>query len=202
MFSSLIAGLSRLSTGAVWCGGAMTLVGALIVSVDVLSRKFLGFSVGGADEIAGYLLAIGTAWAFSFALLNRVNVRVDALYQTLPTRVRYVLDVVALISLTVLALLLTVYAFDVFSGSWERGSLSNSGVQTPLWIPQGLWLLGLMLFSTTAVAMTLRALAALWQRDWVWIRAHIGARSTEEEAVEEVAQGRASHDKLSRGGVS
>jgi TRAP-type C4-dicarboxylate transport system permease small subunit len=87
-----------LSLRAVWAGGALLFLAAFTVSVDVLARKLFTISLGGADELSGYAFAIGTAWAFSFALLRRANVGGDALYQHLPSKVWAVLDNNALVS--------------------------------------------------------------------------------------------------------
>lgn len=79
-----LAFADRLSRYAIWIGGAMVLASALLVSVDVLLRKLLVISLGGADELSGYAFAVGTTWALAFTLLRRANVRVDALYVRLP----------------------------------------------------------------------------------------------------------------------
>ncbi len=97
----------RLARYAVWCAGALMLAAALLVSVDVLMRKLLVISLGGADELSGYAFAIGTAWALAFTLLERANVRVDALYTHLPGPARMVLDVAALLALGFFVGLLT-----------------------------------------------------------------------------------------------
>ena len=86
----------RIALVAVWVGGAMMIFAACMVTVDVLLRKFLSVTLGGADEISGYLFGIATVWAFSYAALNRVNVRIDALYMHFPVWVRALLDLFGL----------------------------------------------------------------------------------------------------------
>ena len=71
----------------VWVGGALLLAAAITVSVDVIVRKLFNLSLGGADELSGYAFAIGVAWALPFALLQRANIRIDALYGKLPARI-------------------------------------------------------------------------------------------------------------------
>ena len=39
-----------LSRIAVWCAGALTIASVLLISFDVLARKFLGFTTGGAEN--------------------------------------------------------------------------------------------------------------------------------------------------------
>ncbi len=180
----------RVALRAVWIGGALLLASATLVSVDVTIRKLFHLSVGGADEISGYAFAIGVAWAFPFALLRRANVRIDALYQHMPARVAALLDLVALIALAVFVTVLTRYAWEVVAGSWRLGALSNSQLKVPLWIPQGLWFLGLALFFTTTAMLTLRTGLALLSGDLATVRTLAGARSIEEEAADEAAYGK------------
>jgi TRAP-type C4-dicarboxylate transport system permease small subunit len=179
-----------LSLRAVWAGGALLVAAAFIVSVDVIARKLFALSLGGADELSGYAFAIGSAWAFPFALLRRANVRVDALYQHLPAKLCAVLDILALASLGVFAVFLARYGWDVMATSWALASRSNSALAVPLWIPQALWVAGFALFLATLALMLARALEALARGDWAWIQEWLGARSIVEEAADEAAYAR------------
>ena len=190
MLDRALTAADWLSLRAVWAGGALLLAAAFTVSVDVIARKLFAFSLGGADELSGYAFAIGSAWAFPFALLHRANVRVDALYQHLPARLCAVLDILALVALGVFAVFLARYGWDVMATSWSLASRSNSALKVPLWIPQALWVAGLALFLATLTLMLARALRALAGGDWAWIHAQLGARSVVEEAADEAAYAR------------
>src|SRR3954470_30451 len=89
----------RFSQWGLWFGGALVLFAAVLIGVDVLMRKFLARSIGGADELAGYSLAIGTAWGLGAALLDRAHIRIDSLYVLFPQKLRLLLDLVALVLL-------------------------------------------------------------------------------------------------------
>lgn len=178
-----------LSRGAVWVGGALTIASVLLISFDVLARKFLGFNTGGADELSSYAFAISTSWALAFATLQRANVRVDVLYQYFPVRISALLDWLALVSLGVFMVFLTYYAFDVASTSLAQDSAANTPLATPLWIPQGLWVLGLAWMCIVVALMLLRASAALVTGDIDLVKEICGVRSSQEEAEEEAAAG-------------
>src|SRR5215216_660422 len=92
-----IAGARRFTQWGLWFGGALVLVAAVLIGVDVLMRKFLARSIGGADELAGYTLAIGTAWGLGAALIDRAHIRIDSLYLLFPRKLRLLLDLAALI---------------------------------------------------------------------------------------------------------
>ena len=177
----------RLAGFGLWFSGGLILLAACLVSYDVIARKLFNTSLGGADELSGYALAIGCAWAFPFALLQRVNVRIDALYQYMPQSLARALDVVALLVLGWFVVLLGFYGFSLVSGSFARGSMSNSQLKIALWIPQGLWFAGLAAYVFTWLALTLRMLQALITRDMAWVKSNIGARSIQDDAADELA---------------
>ena len=156
-----------LSLRAVWAGGALLLLAAFTVSVDVVLRKLFAVSLGGADELSGYAFAIGTAWAFAFALLRRANVRVDALYQHLPLKFCALLDILALLALGWFVAYLAFYGWQVLETSWTLSARSNSALKMPLWIPQSLWVAGLAAFAgdaraTACAVADRRSLAGDW----------------------------------------
>ena len=173
--------LARISQWAVWLGGLALLISAIIVTIDVTSRKLFGATLGGSDEISGYVFAASTTWAYSYCLLNRSNVRIDVLYNFLPERMRSILDVVGLALLFYYMSYLTRKAFDVFWTSWTGNSISNTTLLTPLWIPQLAWLAGLMLFVFTLGFLLLYTLIGLIRRDDSLVRRLAGAMSAEEE---------------------
>ncbi|MFJ1298683.1 TRAP transporter small permease subunit [Pseudomonadota bacterium AL_CKDN230030165-1A_HGKHYDSX7] len=196
LLGALLRRAEGLSRVAVWVGGALTIASVLLISFDVLARKFAGITMGGADELSSYAFAISTSWALAFATLQRANVRVDVVYQYLPVRVSAVLDWVAMVALAVFMVTLSYYAFDVVQTSWQQKATANTPLATPLWLPQGLWLLGLFWMCITVALMLLRASAALVTGDIELVKQICGVRSAQEEAEEEAAAG----ERMVKGG--
>src|SRR2546423_14884761 len=81
---AVMGGVRRLSQWGLWFGGALVLLAAILIGIDVVLRKLFDTSIGGADELAGYALAIGAAWSLAAALLERAHIRVDSLYVLFP----------------------------------------------------------------------------------------------------------------------
>jgi len=185
----LLQAAHTLSRGAVWVGGALTLASVALIAYDVIVRKLFVINVGGADELSGYAFAISTTWALAFAVLSRANVRVDVVYERLPVRAAAVLDWLSLVALGVFIVYLTRYGYEVVAASWWQNSAANTPLATPLWIPQGLWLLGLAWMCVVLALMLLRASFALVTGDLATLRALCGVRSAQEEAEEEAAAG-------------
>ncbi|AEC21158.1 hypothetical protein PT7_2618 [Pusillimonas sp. T7-7] len=185
----LLTYATTLSRIAIWVAGSLTLLSALYITADIITRKLLGFPLGGADELSGYAFAISISWALSFATLQRANIRIDALYQLLPPRLCAILDWVALVALAVFIAYLTRYAADVSMLSWTRNASANTVMATPLWIPQFLWLAGLTWLCIVLALMLIRSSLALATGDTAAISALCGIRSTQEEADEEAEAG-------------
>lgn len=180
---------SVLSRYAVWAAGGLIIASVLLISFDVLARKFLDFNTGGADELSSFAFAISTSWAFAFAVLQRANVRVDVIYQLLPIKAAAFLDWLSVVAMGVFMVFLTWYAKDVVAASWIQNSAANSTMATPLWIPQGMWLIGLVWMCIVMALMLARSSYLLITGDIHALQALCGVRSAQEEADEEAANG-------------
>lgn len=185
MFKSIHSWLTKASTFSVWCGGGALLICAVMVTLDVVSRKIFNVTMSGSDEITGYVFAASTTWAYSYCLLNRANVRIDALYNRLPPLVRGLLDLLGLTLLLVYVGLLATKAVAVFLETLEYDSTAQTTLATPLWIPQMFWVAGLVFFLITLAFVTLYTVVALIQRDLATISRIAGVRSVEEELEQE-----------------
>jgi TRAP-type mannitol/chloroaromatic compound transport system permease small subunit len=178
----------RIARVGAWFGGVVLIAAALLVGVEVVIRKAFSVSVGGADELAGYALAISTSWALAFTLLERAHIRIDSLYMHLPVRLCALLDIAGLMLLTAFFALITWYGFGVFQTSWTLGARSMSPLGTPLIVPQLLWVLGLVMFLAIAVLLLARALIALIAGDLASVRRLVGSRTLREEVAAEVGE--------------
>ncbi len=184
----LIALARKIARAGTWFGGGLLVIAALIIGVEVVIRKAFSWSIGGADELSGFALAIGSAWSFAFALMDRAHVRIDSLYVVLPTRICAVLDVLGLAALTGFMALVTWFGFGVFTETYKHGSKTMSALSTPLVYPQALWVLGLVMFMAVALLLLARALTALVMGDSRGVQRLIGSRTVAQEIEEELQE--------------
>src|SRR5690606_14836588 len=136
-----------------------------------------GVSVGGADELSSYALAITCAWGFAYTLLGRAHIRIDALHERLGRPWQALLDVLGLVALGLLAGGLWYYGWTVLETTLRRGSIANTPLQTPLWIPQTLWYAGLCMFLFVNLILLLRAVHALACADLGTVKRLAGVRT-------------------------
>jgi TRAP-type mannitol/chloroaromatic compound transport system permease small subunit len=185
----VIAAIARV---AIWCGGAMLLAAAVIVSTEVVSRKGLGtlfgpsFVFSGSDEISAYLFAVGTSWSLAHALVTRGHVRIDALYSRFSRRNQVLLDLLALIGLGIFVAALLERAWDVASTSYMEELRSNTPLRLPLAWAQLPWFGGIALFALALVLAALRTIMALVRGDYATAAATAGAITQHEEIESEL----------------
>lgn len=181
-----MSGVRRFAQWGLWFGGALVLLAAVLIGVDVLMRKFLARSIGGADELAGYSLAIGTAWGLAAALIDRAHIRIDSLYVLFPQKLRLALDLVALVLLVGFFALIAWHGLGVVSQSWTSGSRSQSALETPTVIPQVFWIAGLLVFVLVGALLLIDAVRIMASGDLRGAARLVSTRSAEEEVEDEI----------------
>ncbi len=136
----------KLSQVAAWCSGLLLFLASVMIAIEVVLRKAFAVSIGGADELSSYALAISCTWGFSYALFRKSHIRIDVLYSRMPGTGRTILDLLAYGLLAVYIVTLSYFGFLVLKTSVIKHSVANTPLATPMWIPQALWLLGLFWF--------------------------------------------------------
>ena len=183
---AVMKGARRAAHWGLWVGGVLILLAAILIGIDVVMRKFLSASIGGADELAGYALALGTAWSLAAALVERAHIRIDSLYVLLPRRLRFLLDVAGLVLFVAFFGLVAWHGWSVVAQSWTAGSRSQSALQTPTVIPQFIWLVGLAGFVAIGSVLLVHALVLAWRSEHAAVAKAISTRSAEEEVADEI----------------
>ena len=181
----------RLCRFGAWMAGMLFIASAVLIGVEVVLRKVFNSSTGGADELSGYGLAIASAWAFGFALLERVHIRVDSFYLLLPRWLRAVLDVLGIALFLMFFGLMFSYALRVLEDTIEMGTRSRTGLYIPLAIPESIWVVGLGLTVLVPALLLLRAILDLAAGNALGVQRLIGSKSVMEEVEDELAQAKA-----------
>lgn len=164
-----------------WICGLLLTVSAVLIGLDIALREIFVVTLGGANELSGYALAVSSSWGCTVALVHRIHVRIDSVYTHLPARWRAALDIVGLAALIYFLMFVTFYAWKVVEQSIESDSHSISALGAPLAIPQAVWFLGFVVFLAVAAVYLLRAMLAFARGDLRRVRELLGARSVEEE---------------------
>ena len=177
----------KISQIAVWISGSLLFLASIMIAVEVVLRKAFAISIGGADELSSYALAISCTWGFSFALFRKSHIRIDVLYSRLPLFGRFCLDIISHVLLLFYVSILSYFAFIVVKTSVVKFSTANTPLATPMWIPQSLWLIGLLWFGLTIFLILAGTIYNLLRGDQA-TAAKISGISTLEEEIQESAE--------------
>ncbi len=104
----------------------------MIVLLDITLRLF-GTSLGGTDEVTGYLMAILAAWGMGYTLTALGHIRIEALRDRVGESLKLALDVLAIASVAVVVTLIALKGWPVLERSWLSGSRANTPLETLLW---------------------------------------------------------------------
>ena len=159
---------------------------AVVITVETLLRKFAKISIQGLDEYGGYVLAISSAVGFTAAFLARGHIRVDVVVRLLPVRLRAWADVIALGTLGFYATMVFLYGLQLLSSSWALEAHAVSPLETPLVIPQGLWVAALALFVFACAVISVAVLFALARRNFAEVARWAGVPTGDDQVKEEL----------------
>ncbi|NQY22898.1 MAG: C4-dicarboxylate ABC transporter permease [Arcobacter sp.] len=158
----MIERLKKNSEYFIYFCGILLFASVLLISADVVLRKFFSFSFGGADELSSYVLGILISWSLSYVLFEKMHIRIDIIHNKVSLRFKHLFDVIAMSFTFCFSTLLTYYSFDVLYTSILKNSTANTPLGTPLWIPQGIWWLGFLFFSLVVFVLLLKAIKSLY----------------------------------------
>ena len=154
-FQAAVSGISR---GAAVVAAAVLVLMVLHILLEIVLRGFFASSTFVLDEFVGYGVAAMTFLSLGYALEQRALIRVQLLLVRTPPPARRGLEIVAAALTLGLSLFLIAHFWRSVSRNWSRGAVSQSIAEIPLWIPEGLVLLGLVLFALQLFAHLLRSL--------------------------------------------
>ena len=166
--------------------GMMFLTCAALVLLDIVLRR-LGSSLGGTDEISGYVMAIGTAWGMAFALLELSHVRIDFLRNTTTPRWRAMFDLFSMLVLAGTVSVIAYWCWPVVAATLKNGSRANTPLETPLALVQLPWMLGWVWFAIMAWLTFIAAANIVWHGDFETSERVIGVFPEHEAVLEEQA---------------
>jgi TRAP-type C4-dicarboxylate transport system permease small subunit len=165
--------LQRLNTGLAVLAGGLLLLSVLVTIVDIVLRQ-AGHSLGGTDELSGYAMAIATSWGMSYTLTSLAHVRIDLVRARCKAPLRSLFDAIALLSLAATAIVIAYRVWPVLEKSLKNNSTANTTLETPLWIPQSMWMAGWVWFAVSALFLTVALFLSALRKDHESINRSVG----------------------------
>ena len=135
-----------------WVSYAILATMAVVVSVDVLCRYFLGFSTQVAEEVASLglvtLMFVSLAGAFD----DGSFLRIDAFYARTSGRLKRSLDVLFHLLAVGVTVVYCIFVGKLVLRSYATGVHADSYLATPNYLPQAAMLFGLCALLVAIVA--------------------------------------------------
>ena len=142
----LAAGVDPLSTALAY-GGCVVLIGlSLYTSVGVLGRYLFNQPLINLDELGGYAMVAIVFSGLAYTTKSHGHIRVELIISTVSPRVRRILQRAALNLGLVFASLLLAASWWLTRDYFLGDTLSETSLQTPLWIPCSVMVVGSVLF--------------------------------------------------------
>lgn len=159
---------------------------AVMITFDIVARNVFGFSSKATVELSGYALAIGISWGLAGAFVARMHVRVDMLLEKLPKVPRAWLHLLALLLLLAFLGMVAYGVVYLAQDSWELDAHDLSALRIPLWLPQGAFAAGVLLFILAALVALIEVVGHLVRRNPDGVNAQMRQKSATEEAEEAI----------------
>ncbi|WP_299817583.1 TRAP transporter small permease subunit [uncultured Roseibium sp.] len=172
---SLVSLIRRLNDRLAIGVGLVLMACVAFTLVEIVTRR-LGASLGGVDEISGYVMAVTTSWGISYALTEQAHVRIDLLRQRLVPFGRAVFDIISILCLAATAIVVAWRGWAVVEKTLATGARANTPLETPLWIPQSLWWAGWVWFAVSASILLVAVLVKFLSADYQSVDKIAGAR--------------------------
>ncbi len=153
--------------------GVLLLCCVAVVVADIVLRQ-IGHSLGGTDEISGYVMAIATSWGMGYTLLELGHVRIDLLRGRVAEKGRALFDLFGMLSLASTITLIAYWCWPVLSRSLTNGSRANTPLETPLAFVQLPWFAGWVYFMVVAWLTFIAATQLVLRKDYEAAESVIG----------------------------
>jgi TRAP-type C4-dicarboxylate transport system permease small subunit len=167
--------------------GAIMFVLSFGIAAETILRKFFSHSIGGIDELGGYAVAVVAPLAFIVAAYEQAHIRINVLHGKLPLRTRAVLNMVASVSLCLLALFLLYFTVKTVQDTLAYSSIAQTPWATPLIYPQAVWLVAMVAFAMGALVIAVRTVILAARGDWGMLDRKYGPGSPQDELEAELA---------------
>lgn len=156
LFQKLTLGLSRL---AAYLAAIIMIAMVGHVMLEIVLRGFFSTSTFVLDEFVGYGVAAVTFLALGYALEEGSLIRVSVLLGRIGRGwVRRIIELFCILSTLTMTVFIAWYFWKSIVRNWQRGAVSETIAQVPLWLPESLVFIGLVVFALQLLAYGLRIL--------------------------------------------
>ena len=144
-----------ISGGACFSWTCLFIMAALIV-VDITGRRLIGRSTQVATELSGYFLVVITFIAAAYTLKRERHISVSAVLEALPQKAKKWLTIFNSALALAFTVIVSWYTLKLPLQSLKVGTLSDTWLDTPMFIPQFITPIGLFILALATLSYTIR----------------------------------------------
>ena len=148
----ILDGIDQLAEWGAWASVACILGILVLIAGEVAARNILNVSLDFAWEFSSFLMGAAFMLGAAYSLRSGSQIRVMALLDNVPPRVRRALDLLATLCAVIAIGYLACALAQLAWLSFTRGSRSDKASELPLWIAQAPLALGAALFTLQGLA--------------------------------------------------
>lgn len=130
----------------------------VLINVEILMRTLFNTSTFIADEYSGYFLVAVVLLGLAYALKHDAHIRVEVIRTRLGEKSKRVVDAISALLGVILTLYVTYHAILMAKDAYTLEMTADSISETPIFIPQIIIPLGLLLFALQLIATLIRRL--------------------------------------------
>jgi len=147
----IVRALEWLSEAGGHVAGAVSVLLTALIAVSVISRRVFNAPLLITEEISGYMMVAIVFLGLAYTMKVEGHIRADILLSHVPRRVRTVLETISTLIALGFAGVLLAGAWRLTSEFYAQQTLSFRYLQTPLWIPGTMLVIGAALLGLQLV---------------------------------------------------
>ncbi len=147
LFTVLVTSINRLSDAGAILSALIFTGMVLLILAEVILRNFLGSSTEVSGEYSGYALAAMIYLGMGFSFREDAHIRITFLRERLGAISAFALEVSCMVFAMILSGLSCVFIFELVLTSKTRNLTAYTPAETPLYIPQAIILVGMVLLT-------------------------------------------------------
>lgn len=148
----------KLSEAAGYISAIFMILIVILINTEIIVRSFFDSSTYIADEYSSYFLVAVVLLGLAYALKEEAHIRVEVIRGRLPEKGKQIFDICGTLAGLALTLFITYHATQMVWDSYSLEITADSISETPLFIPQLMIPIGLLLFALQLIATLIRRL--------------------------------------------
>ena len=154
----LITAIEAISTAGGYISGLFMVLIVLLIVVEIVARTVFNASTLISDEYSAYFFVAVVMSGLAFSMKEGAHIRISIVRSRLSQQGQRILDLIVLLIALVLSCFALYYAVLMTYDVWDLGMTADSISETPIFIPQLVIPVGLLLFILQLASGFLRRL--------------------------------------------